>query len=152
MTTVDPTELEAKVKDMYRRVAEQPTERFHFEMGRDLAERLGYPSDVLDRILAEAIESFAGVGYFHDLADLRPGERVIDLGSGSGTDSFIAAVRVGPWVTSWVSISPRGNWPRPAVSRPLRVWAKWSSARVGSRNCQWTTPASIASSPTGSST
>jgi arsenite methyltransferase len=96
MTAVDRAELESKVKDMYRRVAEQPHQGFHFEMGRDLAERLGYPTDVLDRIPAGAIESFAGVGYFHDLADLRPGERVVDLGSGSGTDSFIAAVRVGP--------------------------------------------------------
>ena len=95
MTAVDPAELDSKVQDMYRRVAEQPTERYHFDMGRDLAERLGYPADVLDRIPAEAIESFAGVGYFHDLADLRPGERVVDLGSGSGTDSFVAATRVG---------------------------------------------------------
>jgi ubiquinone/menaquinone biosynthesis C-methylase UbiE len=95
MTAVDPAALESKVRDMYRRVAEQPDQRYHFEMGRELAERLGYPADVLDRIPAEAIESFAGVGYFHDLADLRSGEQVIDLGSGSGTDSFIAAVRVG---------------------------------------------------------
>jgi arsenite methyltransferase len=95
MTTVDRTDLEAKVKDMYRRVAERPGEQYHFEMGRGLAERLGYPVEVLDRIPAAAIESFAGVGYFHDLADLRAGERVVDLGSGSGTDSFVAAVHVG---------------------------------------------------------
>jgi len=96
MTTVDRIDLESKVKDMYRRVAEQPDERYHFEMGRGLAERLGYPPGVLDRIPAAAIESFAGVGYFHDLADLRAGERVVDLGSGSGTDSFVAATLVGP--------------------------------------------------------
>jgi arsenite methyltransferase len=95
MTTVDLAELESKVKDMYRRVAEQPDEEYHFEMGRDLADRLGYPAKLLDRIPAEAIRSFAGVGYFHDLADLRAGEHVIDLGSGSGTDSFLAAVHVG---------------------------------------------------------
>ncbi len=95
MTAVDPAALESTVRDMYRRVAERPDQRYHFERGRGLAERLGCPADVLDRIPAEAIESFAGVGYFHDLADLRSGERVIDLGSGSGTDSFIAAVRVG---------------------------------------------------------
>src|SRR5689334_11027027 len=95
MTTVDRADLESKVRDMYRRVAERPGERYHFEMGRGLAERLGYPGDLLDRIPAAAIESFAGVGYFHDLADLRAGERVVDLGSGSGTDSFAAAVTVG---------------------------------------------------------
>jgi SAM-dependent methyltransferase len=95
MDTVDPVALEAKVKDMYRLVAEQPQDQYHFEMGRALAERLGYPADLLDRIPEGAIESFAGVGYFLDLADLRPGERVIDLGSGSGTDSFAAATLVG---------------------------------------------------------
>src|SRR5262245_31645963 len=96
MTGVDAVELEIKVKDMYRLVAQQPRGQYHFEMGRALAERLGYPADLLDRIPGEAIESFAGVGYFADLADLRPGERVLDLGSGSGTDSFVAATMVGP--------------------------------------------------------
>jgi len=65
-------------------------------MGRPLAERLGYPGDVLDAIPAGAIESFAGVGYFFDLAHLRPGETVADFGSGSGMDVFFAAARVGP--------------------------------------------------------
>jgi SAM-dependent methyltransferase len=91
-TTVDAQELEAKVKDMYRAVAEEPQGRYHFEMGRPLAERLGYPGESLHRIPAGAIESFAGVGYFFDLAALRPGERVIDLGSGSGMDVFFAAL------------------------------------------------------------
>ena len=96
MATVDAVELESKVKQMYRLVAEQPHDKYHFEMGRPLAERLGYPAELLEKIPAEAIESFAGVGYFLDLADLRPGERVLDLGSGSGTDSFAAAHLVGP--------------------------------------------------------
>jgi arsenite methyltransferase len=95
MTTVDAIELETKVKDLYRHVAEQPHGAYHFEMGRALAERLGYPADLLDRIPGGAVESFAGVGYFVDLADLRPGERVMDLGSGSGMDTFVAATLVG---------------------------------------------------------
>src|SRR5262245_48936718 len=65
-------------------------------MGRALAERLGYSPGDLDRVPAEAIESFAGVGYYFDLADLKDGETVVDLGSGSGMDSFVAALRVGP--------------------------------------------------------
>jgi len=93
--TVNEQELEAKVKDMYRLVAEQPTGEYHFELGRSLAERLGYPSEVLDRIPPGAIESFAGVGYFFALADLREGEDVVDLGSGSGMDAFFAALQVG---------------------------------------------------------
>lgn len=95
-TTVDVQELEAKVKDMYRHVAEEPRGKYHFELGRPLAEHLGYPVDVLDRIPAGSIESFAGVGYFFDLADLSAGESVVDLGSGSGMDVFFAADRVGP--------------------------------------------------------
>lgn len=93
--TVDALELETKVKEMYRHVAEEPRGDYHFELGRPLAERLGYPADVLDRIPEGAIESFAGVGYFFDLAKLRAGEAVIDLGSGSGMDVLFAAVGVG---------------------------------------------------------
>ena len=96
MPTINIDELRSKVKSMYQQVAENPKSEFHFEMGRTLAERLGYPSADLDRIPAEAIESFAGVGYYFDLADLREGETVLDLGSGSGMDAFFAAFKVGP--------------------------------------------------------
>src|SRR5215217_545849 len=89
---LDTTELEQRVKRMYEEVALEPERDFHFETGRPLAERLGYPSGDLDRIPAAAIDSFAGVGYFLDLAAIAPGETVLDLGSGSGTDSFLAAV------------------------------------------------------------
>lgn len=95
-TTFDPKELETKVKDMYRSVAENPHGEFHFEMGRALAERLGYATADLDRIPAEAIESFAGVGHYFQLANLKDGETVVDLGSGSGMDAFLAALKVGP--------------------------------------------------------
>ena len=91
----DPKELESKVKAMYRSVAENPHGDFHFEMGRAMAERLGYSPADLDRIPTEAIESFAGVGYYFHLADLKEGETVVDLGSGSGMDTFIAALKVG---------------------------------------------------------
>lgn len=84
ITTFDPKELEAKVKEMYRSVAENPKGDFHFEMGRAMAERLGYARVDLDRIPAESIESFAGVGYYFYLADVKVGETVVDLGSGSG--------------------------------------------------------------------
>jgi ubiquinone/menaquinone biosynthesis C-methylase UbiE len=93
---VNRAELEGKVQAMYREVAENPYGEFHFEMGRALAERLGSRPADLDRIPAEAIDSFAGVGYyFHLLGDLE-GARVLDLGSGSGMDTFIASVIAGP--------------------------------------------------------
>src|SRR6266545_2753426 len=96
VATVDRAALESKVKSMYSDVAANPHGEFHFEMGRAMAERLGYAVADLDRIPADAIDSFAGVGHFFHLAGLSPGERVLDLGSGSGMDSFIAALRVEP--------------------------------------------------------
>jgi ubiquinone/menaquinone biosynthesis C-methylase UbiE len=92
---LDAAQLEQMVKDMYRDVATNPAGEFHFEMGRALAERLGYPASDLDRIPAAAIESFAGVGHYFHLAELREGEAVVDLGSGSGMDTFVAALHVG---------------------------------------------------------
>ena len=72
---VDTRELETKVKDMYRHVAEQPQGEYHLELGRPLAIRLGYTTDILDRVPDVACESFAGVGHFFDLAELSAGER-----------------------------------------------------------------------------
>lgn len=92
---LDVDRLERAVKSVYRDVAEAPTEEYHFEMGRELAERLGYPESDLDRVPDQALESFAGVGYHFDLAALDEGDRVLDLGSGSGTDVFVAALHVG---------------------------------------------------------
>ena len=60
----DSKELGTKVKAMYRSVAEEPDGEFHFEMGRKLAERLGYAPANLNQIPAEVIESFAGVGFY----------------------------------------------------------------------------------------
>ena len=92
---VNAAELELKVKKMYRDVALNPKGEYHFEMGRALAEKLGYEKNDLDRIPAAAIDSFAGVGYYFDIANLKKGDKVLDLGSGSGMDSFIAALKVG---------------------------------------------------------
>ena len=92
---VDASELEQKVKKMYSDVALNPKGDYHFEMGRGLAEKLGYEKHDLDRIPAAAIDSFAGVGYYFDLADIKEGEQVLDLGSGSGMDVFVAALKVG---------------------------------------------------------
>jgi arsenite methyltransferase len=94
--TLDRIDLEARIKQMYEHVALAPEADFHFETGRGIAEHLGYPSADLDAVPAPAIDSFAGVGYFLDLAALAPGERVLDLGSGSGMDSFLAANACGP--------------------------------------------------------
>jgi arsenite methyltransferase len=92
---VDGERLEEEIKAMYGHVARGEAAQLHFELGRGLAEHLGYPRELLDAIPAEALRSFAGVGHHLDLAALQPGEAVLDLGSGSGTDIFCAAVSVG---------------------------------------------------------
>ena len=93
---VDPEELDRHIAQMYRDVANEAGRDLHFPTGRPLAEALGYPADLLGRLPAEAVNSFAGVGYHLGLARLLPGERVLDLGSGSGMDVFAAAAQVGP--------------------------------------------------------
>jgi len=93
--TLDLLDLETKVKAMYRQVAQEPHGTFHFELGEKVAMRVGYDVDRLAAVPTGAKESFAGVGYFFDLADLSEGESVVDLGSGSGMDVFFAADRVG---------------------------------------------------------
>ena len=92
---VDRELLEVQVQDMYRQVAREEEAQLHFAVGRPIALRLGYPNELLDAIPIEALASFAGVGYHLDLAALTAGERVLDLGSGSGTDVFCAAPQVG---------------------------------------------------------
>ncbi|MEM9326292.1 MAG: methyltransferase domain-containing protein [Bacteroidota bacterium] len=93
--SVNRIDLEAKVKQMYKDVAEHPEKKYHFEMGRALAERLGYDPKTLDQIPSGAIDSFAGVGYFFGLANIQPGQHVVDLGSGSGMDVFYASQQTG---------------------------------------------------------
>ena len=92
--SLDTEKLEREVKEMYDEVAESADGEFHFEMGRDLAERLGYDPRDLEYVPDAAIESFAGVGYHFDLARLEAGETVLDLGSGSGMDLFVAGLHV----------------------------------------------------------
>lgn len=92
---VDASQLEQKVKKMYSDVALNPYGEYHFEMGRGLAEKLGYETNDLDRIPAGALDSFAGVGYYFNMANLGEGDQVLDLGSGSGMDVFVAALKVG---------------------------------------------------------
>jgi ubiquinone/menaquinone biosynthesis C-methylase UbiE len=93
--SVDKIKLEQKVKLMYKNVAENPSGDYHFEMGRLLALKLGYLASDLDKIPSQAVDSFAGVGYHFGLSDLKPGSKIIDLGSGSGMDLFIASLKTG---------------------------------------------------------
>lgn len=93
---VDPLALREEVKSKYRAVAVDPHGGYHFHTGRPLAQRLGYDQAVVAALPDSAVEAFAGVGNPFSLGTLKRGERVVDLGSGSGFDCFIAAGQVGP--------------------------------------------------------
>jgi arsenite methyltransferase len=93
---VDPVALREQVRAKYREVTVDPTASFHFHAGRSLADRLGYEAAAAGALPDRAVESFAGVGNPFALRQLAPGERVVDVGSGGGFDSFIAAGQVGP--------------------------------------------------------
>ena len=92
---VDPEALREQVRDKYREVAVDPHRNFHFHTGRPLAGRLGYDQAAVAALPDRAVESFAGVGNPFSLRRLQPSERVVDVGSGAGFDTFIAAGQVG---------------------------------------------------------
>ncbi|TVR20359.1 MAG: methyltransferase domain-containing protein [Ilumatobacter sp.] len=94
-TPIDPAALRDEVRAKYREVAETPQATFHFHTGRDLARRLGYDMDHVDELPDVAVESFAGVANPFELRVVQPGERVVDVGSGAGFDSLLAARAVG---------------------------------------------------------
>ena len=93
---VDSVALREEVKSKYREVALDPHGKFHFHTGRELARRLGYDEAFVKSLPDEAVESFAGVANPFALRKLSKGERVVDVGSGAGFDSFVAADQVGP--------------------------------------------------------
>jgi SAM-dependent methyltransferase len=93
---VDPFALCEEVKAKYRAVAVDPHGSYHFPTGRPLARRLGHDKAAVAALPDSAVEAFAGVGNPFSLGTLKPGERVVDLGSGGGFDCFIASGEVGP--------------------------------------------------------
>ena len=88
---VDAELLRSEVRQKYKEVAVDPEGHFHFHTGRPLATRLGYDPAVVARLPDAAVESFAGVANPFSIAPITAGERVVDIGSGAGFDSFIAA-------------------------------------------------------------
>jgi SAM-dependent methyltransferase len=91
---VDVELLRSEIKKTYACVSERPEQDFIFPTGRSWAEGLDYPGE-LAKVPETAVESFAGVANPFSLGRLAPGERVLDLGSGAGTDSLVAAQMVG---------------------------------------------------------
>ena len=88
--------LRRDIQEKYTEVATSPELEFHFHHGRPLAKILEYSDDLLEGLPEAAVESFAGVGNPFSVGKIAPGETVLDIGSGSGFDCFIAAKMVGP--------------------------------------------------------
>ncbi len=91
---IDVELLKSEIKKTYASVSDEPEKDFVFPTGRPWAEDLGYPEE-LANVPEAAVESFAGVANPFSLGRLQPGERVLDVGSGAGTDSLVAAQMVG---------------------------------------------------------
>jgi arsenite methyltransferase len=91
---IDLDLLKSEIKKTYASVSDEPEREFIFPTGRAWVEDLGYPAEVAN-VPDSAVESFAGVANPWQLGRLDSGERVLDLGSGAGTDSLVAAQMVG---------------------------------------------------------
>src|SRR5213082_2357941 len=123
---IDLALLKSEIKKTYASVSEEPERDFVFPTGRAWAEDLGYPEE-LSRVPETAAESFAGVANPFSLGRLKPGESVLDLGSGAGTDSLVAAQMVGEdgHVTG-IDMTPE-----------MLAKARAAAAQLGARNAEF---------------
>lgn len=124
---VDVERLRAEVKLKYRDVATDPTKGFHFHVGRPLAMMLDYPASVVDALPDQVVESFAGVNNPFSMGELRPGAKVLDIGSGAGFDSILAAQMVGP----------EGHVTGVDMTPEMRTKARSNASLVGLQNTEF---------------
>lgn len=88
--------LQNAIQESYGKLARDPNEKFHLIKGRSLVARVGYAFEYLNRIPSQSIDAFAGVGNPFSIRPLTSGLTILDLGSGAGLDSCLAAIKVGP--------------------------------------------------------
>ncbi len=124
---VDVHQLRTQVQLKYAEVAASPEKGFHFHTGRPLAAMLEYPSELVDSLPDQVVESFAGVNNPFSLGALNPGEVVLDVGSGAGFDSVLAARMV----------APTGRVIGVDMTAEMRSKASANAALVGVRNVEF---------------
>ena len=123
---IDVELLKSEIKKTYASVSDEPERDFIFPTGRAWAEDLGYPPE-LANVPDAAVESFAGVANPWSLGRLAPCERVLDLGSGAGTDSLVAAQMVGPdGSVTGIDMTPQ-----------MRAKARAAAAEMGATNVEF---------------
>jgi arsenite methyltransferase len=123
---IDVAVLKSEIQKTYASVSTEPKRDFIFPTGRAWAEDLGYPEE-LANVPETAVESFAGVANPWELGRLAPGERVLDLGSGAGTDSLIAAQMVGE----------TGRVTGIDMTREMLVKARTAATEIGATNVEF---------------
>jgi arsenite methyltransferase len=124
---IDVEVLKCEIKKTYAAVSEEPEKDFIFPTGRGWALDLGYPADLLAAVPDAAAESFAGVANPFALGPLTPGERVLDIGSGAGTDSLVAAQMVGS----------AGSVTGLDMTREMLARAREAAGEMGAENVQF---------------
>ncbi len=127
MALVDRDELRTEVQAKYAAVAEEPDATYHFHTGYTAAQRCRYDMAAVDELPVAAVESFAGVANPFELRSLEPGERVVDLGSGAGFDSFLAGRAVGP----------RGHVVGVDMTRAMLAKARVTAEEIGATNIEF---------------
>jgi SAM-dependent methyltransferase len=90
-----PGQIKQAVKEKYSEVASNPEAKFNFPVGRKFAESVGYPSELLDELPVSMWESFTGAGNPQPYVNIRPGEKILDLGCGAGLDLYLYAQATG---------------------------------------------------------
>ena len=95
-SAVDADQLRSQIRDKYSEVAREPAKGFHFHTGFSLAVMLGYSEERVKALPSAAVDSFAGTGNPFEFGDMKPGELVVDIGSGAGFDALQSALQVGP--------------------------------------------------------
>src|SRR5204863_4177780 len=123
---IDVQVLKSEIKKTYASVSQEPEKDFIFPTGRPWAEDLGYPAE-LANVPETAVGSFAGVANPWQLGRLAPGERVLDLGSGAGTDSLVAAQMVGE----------QGHVTGIATTPEMLAKARAAAYQMGARNVEF---------------